>query len=81
MKDIKIIEANQPLTVELVQRWYLNIPLEISRGYLPAGDAAYFAEYYREALRRFEEALNRPEPNEYLRPRRDKTAAALKAIP
>ncbi len=49
MKDIKIIEANQPLTVELVQRWYLNIPLEISRGYLPAGDAAYFAEYYREA--------------------------------
>ena len=42
---------------------------------------AQAAEYYREALRRFEEALNRPEPNEYLRPRRDKTAAALKAIP
>ena len=42
---------------------------------------AQAAEYYREALRRFDEALNRPEPNEYLRPRRDKTAAALKAIP
>jgi hypothetical protein len=41
---------------------------------------AQAAEYYREALRRFDEALNRPEPIEYLRARRDKTAAALKAI-
>lgn len=42
---------------------------------------AQAAEYYREALRRFDEALNRPEPIEYLRARRDKTAAALKALP
>lgn len=49
MNSIETIEASQALTAGRVQRWYHNIFEELSRGHLPAGDAAYFAEYYREA--------------------------------
>lgn len=49
MNNIEIIEVNQNLTVEMAQRWYNNVFEELSRGHLPAGEAAYFSEYYREA--------------------------------
>jgi tetratricopeptide (TPR) repeat protein len=39
------------------------------------------AVYYKEALRRFDEALNRPQPAAYLQDRRNKTAAALAKLP
>lgn len=49
MSQIEIIDGSAPVGIERMEAWYRNIETEIRSGILSTDDAAYFAEYYREA--------------------------------
>lgn len=48
MNNLELIEGKH-VTIEKMERWYNNIAKEMAAGLLPAQDAEYLAEYYREA--------------------------------